>query len=213
VIPARRLAAVLAAVTLLPGVVLLAGCSGSADKPAARPPSPFADCAALTSAPVPAADASAGSVPATAAAAGGAGEPLPDLTLPCFTGDRKVDIGQIRGPALINIWASWCPPCREELPVFQRLTGRLDGSVHVIGVVSQDDRDAAQSLAEDLGVRFPTVYDRQGDLLGRVGKSALPVTVFIGAADRISYVYNSTPLDDASLARLVKQHLGIVVPA
>jgi thiol-disulfide isomerase/thioredoxin len=205
VIPARRLAAVLAAVTLL------AGCSGAAEKPAARTSSPFAACSGLTSAPSPAAaSTAAGAVPAGAP---GAGEALPELALPCFTGDQKVDIGQIRGPALINLWASWCSPCRVELPVFQRLAGRLRDRLHVIGVVSQDDRGAAQSLAEDLGVSFPTVYDRQGALLPRVGGAGLPVTVFVDAAGRISYVYNSVPLDETALARLVKQHLGVAVPA
>jgi thiol-disulfide isomerase/thioredoxin len=198
VIPARRLAAGLAL------VALLAGCSGSAEKPAARAASPFADCSALTSAPSPAAATSG---------AEGAGEALPAVALPCFTGDQKVDIGQIKGPALINLWASWCSPCRVELPAFQRLAGRLHDRLHVIGVVSQDDRDAAQSLAEDLGLSFPTVYDRQGALLPRVGGAGLPATVFVDAAGRISYVYNSVPLDDTALARLVKQHLGVVVPA
>jgi thiol-disulfide isomerase/thioredoxin len=224
VILAGRLAAVLAS------VALLAGCSASAERPAARPKSPFAGCSALTSAPSPQpapsvraassarATAPAGSVaPADAVAspdanagAGGSGTLLPQLSLPCFTGDQKVDVGQIKGPALINLWASWCLPCREELPVFQRLAGRAEGRLHVIGVVSSDDRDAAQSLAEDLGISFPALYDRQGALLPRLGRGGLPVTVFVGAAGRISYVHNSAPLDDAALARLVSQHLGLV---
>jgi thiol-disulfide isomerase/thioredoxin len=225
VIRARSLAAGLAL------VALLAGCSGSAEKPPARAASPFADCSALTSAPSPSAGSTVASAGKTASSAGktassagstassagstvaSAGKPLPTVTLPCFTGDQKVDIGQIKGPALINLWASWCPPCRQELPVFQRLAGRLPGSLHVIGVVSQDDRGPAQSLAEDLAVSFPTVYDREGALLPRVGGAGLPVTVFVGAAGRISYVYNSEPLDDTTLVRLVKQHLGLVVPA
>ena len=202
----------LAAVTLLAGGALLAGCSGSAGKPAAGTSSPFADCAALTSAPSPVPATSAGSA-ASAVPAAAAGARLPELSLPCFTGGQKVDIGQIRGPALINLWASWCTPCREELPVLQRLAGRSLGRLHVIGVVSSDDREAARSLAEDLGVTFPALDDRRAALLGRVGAAGLPVTVFVSGAGRISYVYNSVPLDDATLARLVSQHLGVVVPA
>jgi thiol-disulfide isomerase/thioredoxin len=211
VTPVRRLAAVLAAGTLLAGVVLLAGCSGSTEKPAARTPSPFAGCAALTTAP---------SAPTTAppAVAGGskssaAGRRLPGLELPCFTGDQKVDIGQITGPAVINLWASWCRPCRAELPALQRLAGRYGDRLHVLGVISSDDRAAAQSLAEDLGVTFPALYDRQGALLPRLGGAGLPLTVFVGTGSQITYLHNSAPLDDAALTRLVRQHLGVVVPA
>jgi thiol-disulfide isomerase/thioredoxin len=235
VIPARRLAALLVAVPLLTGAAVLAGCSGSAQRPAGRAAPPFADCAGLTSAPAapPAADApasaaaggsapsagaagvagSAGPASSAAAAPGAAGDRLPDLALPCFTGGQNVDIGQIKGPALINLWASWCPPCRQELPALQRLAGRAAGRLHVIGVVSDDDRGAAQSLAEDLGITFPALYDREGALRPQVGAAGLPATVFVGASGRISYVYNSTPLDDAALTRLVRQHLGLAVPS
>lgn len=244
---ARRLAAGLAAVTLLAGGALLTGCSTSPERSADDPPaaSPFADCAALASAPAPAATGggsvagkslpadkprsagkpgSAGqSLPAgkprsagqplPAGKPGPAGKPLPDLALPCFTGDQAVDIGQIRGPAVINLWASWCAPCRDELPVLQRLAERTGGQMHVVGVVSEDDRGRAQSLAEDLAVSFPTLYDRPADLFHWTGKAGLPVTLFVGADGRVSHVYNGAPLDDAALAGLVHQYLRVVVPA
>jgi thiol-disulfide isomerase/thioredoxin len=183
---AGRLAAVLA-------VALLAGCGGSPPPSKKAAPPPFADCAALTAPNVD--------------------NRLPDLTLPCFTGGQTVDIGQIKGPALVNLWASWCPPCREELPAFQRLADRLDGRVRVVGVVTQDTRNGARWLATDLGITFPALVDEDADLLSGVGRSALPVTLFVDSAGRIAYTYNSQPLDDAALARLVDKYLGVVVPA
>jgi thiol-disulfide isomerase/thioredoxin len=201
--------------TLLAGAALLTGCSGAAEQSAAGPSTapPFADCAALTSAPSPgpASRGSASGAPASRGSA--AGMRLPDLTLPCFTGDQTVNIGQIRGPALINLWASWCPPCRAELPALQRLAARAGDRLHVIGVVSEDARDAAQSLAEDLRVTFPTLYDRPAGLFDWTGRAGLPVTVFVGADGRISHVYNAAPLDDAALARLVDTYLQVVVAA
>lgn len=192
-----RLATALAAVALL-----LTGCTGDAlapsgpseSTPESGPP-PFADCAALD----------------TSLSAKGAGKRLPDMELPCFTGGQKVHTGQIRGPALLNFWASWCPPCREELPAFQRLADRARGRVHVVGVVNQDDRGAAQSLARELGITFPALFDREGALLARVARSALPVTVFVDAEGRIVHTYQSKPLDDAALARLTNQYLGVRV--
>jgi thiol-disulfide isomerase/thioredoxin len=114
---------------------------------------------------------------------------------------------------LINLWASWCAPCREELPAFQRLATRAGDRMHVLGVVSSDDRAAAQSLAEELGVTFPAVYDRQSALRTRLAKAGLPVTVFVDAGGRISHVYNSRPLDDGALARLVERYIAVEVPA
>lgn len=180
------LAAVLAA-------ALLAGCGGSPPPSEKSAPPPFADCAALTSSDVD--------------------NRLPDLRLPCFTGGQAVDIGQIRGPVLVNLWASWCAPCRDELPAFQRLADRLTGRVRVVGVVTKDTRNGARWLGTDLGVTFPALFDQNGDLLARVGRSALPVTLFVDGAGRIAYTYNSEPLDDAALARLTDRYLGVVVPS
>jgi thiol-disulfide isomerase/thioredoxin len=92
----------------------LAGCTAEAQPPAA-PASPFADCAELTP------------------TAGSTGK-LPDLTLPCFTGGRPVGLADLRGPAVINLWASWCGPCRTELPAMQRLADQAGDRLRVVGV-------------------------------------------------------------------------------
>ncbi|MGC1215083.1 MAG: TlpA disulfide reductase family protein, partial [Micromonospora sp.] len=166
-------------------------------------PSPFADCATLTRTP-----ASAAPVPA-----GAKGEPLPELTLSCFTGGAPVALRDVRGPAVINVWASWCPPCRKELPAFQRLSERSAGRFQVVGVNSRDSRSAAQSIGEDFGVRFPMLVD-QGDALQRaLNRNALPLTLFVDADGRVRHIDASGALDDARLADLVRQHLGVGAPA
>jgi thiol-disulfide isomerase/thioredoxin len=208
----------------------LAGCAGSSKTSGGAAKAPFADCAALTAPPAGATSsagagqtatgggAGAGAAatgPATAIAGAPAGEkasdkPLPDLKLPCFNGGKTVDIAQIHGPAIINLWASWCGPCRAELPVLQRYAQRAAGRVHVMGVDSDDDRGSGQSLATDLGVSFPTVFDENAFLLGRVGRTALPVTVFVDARNRITYTYNAEPVTEATLGQLAQRYLGVV---
>ncbi|MFI6784048.1 redoxin family protein [Micromonospora sp. NPDC050276] len=225
----RRLALV-----ILPLLLAVAGCTSGApdDDPAPRPaaaerPSPFRDCATLSTAPTaapsgsgtatpgtatPGATASGAATPgATASAAGG--QALPELTLSCFTGGAPVVLREVAGPAVINVWASWCPPCRKELPAFQRLSERAGGQLQVVGVNSRDSRSGAQSIGEDFGVRFPILVD-QGEALQReLKRNAIPLTLFVDADGRIRHIDASGALDDAQLAKLVRQHLGLTVPA
>ncbi|MFI2710365.1 TlpA family protein disulfide reductase [Micromonospora sp. NPDC018662] len=193
---------------LVPLLLAAAGCTATAEQPAGPPPatraerpSPFADCAPLTVAPASAAPSPAGKP----------GDPLPDLALNCFTGGTPVKLRDVRGPAVINVWASWCPPCRKELPAFQRLSDRADGRFQVIGVNSRDSRGGAQSFGEDFGVGFPMLVD-QGDAFERaLERSAFPLTVLVGSDGRIRHIDGTGALDDARLAALVRTHLGVSV--
>ncbi|MEU4566341.1 TlpA disulfide reductase family protein [Micromonospora sp. NPDC023956] len=225
----RRVAA-----ALLAPLLLVAGCTAgetgrSAARPTATEDSPFADCAALTAPPStpPAASpgpsvppAAPGSPPAnapdpTTGAAGspGPGRGLPDLRFACFTGGTEVSLRAVRGPAVINLWASWCPPCRKELPSFQRLHERMAGQVHVIGVNTFDDRPRAVSVGADFGVTFPTLVDTDQRLQRALAPNVLPITLLVDAQGRVRHQDVSGAIDDARLADLVRRHLGLDVPA
>ncbi|MBC9002926.1 TlpA disulfide reductase family protein [Micromonospora aurantiaca] len=202
---------------LVPLLLATAGCTATAEEPErpapatrAERPSPFADCAPLTVAPAAASPTSAGKA-ASPTLAGKAGDQLPDLTLNCFTGGAPVNLRDVKGPAVINVWASWCPPCRKELPAFQRLSERADGRFQVIGVNSRDSRGGAQSIGEDYGVDFPMLLD-QGDAFQRaLERNAFPLTVLVDADGRIRHTDATGALDDARLAALLERHLGVRV--
>lgn len=204
-----------------PLLMLAAGCTADAGPTAtttqdAVVPSPFAGCAALTAPPAgPAAGSTATGARATAGAsdsAGRAGPGLPDLTLPCFTGQQPFRLADLRGPAVLNLWATSCGPCREELPAVQQLADRTAGTLHVVGVDTRDSRDAAASFGTDLRITFPNLYDREAKLLLAVGKPVLPMTIFVDATGRRE-IYNGPALDGAALARLVTRHTGVAVPS
>ncbi|MFG1891772.1 TlpA family protein disulfide reductase [Micromonospora sp. NPDC049051] len=203
----RRLAAL-----LVPVLLAAAGCTAGAEekepgpsarqKAAANRPSPFQDCAAL------------GTPPASAPSASpSGGEALPELTLECFTGGAPVALRDVRGPAVINVWASWCPPCRKELPAFQRLSDRAAGQFRVVGVNSGDSREAAQSMGEDFGVRFPVLIDQGEGLKRELNRKGIPLTVLVDAQGHVRHIDSTGALDDARLTELVRQHLGVTVPA
>jgi thiol-disulfide isomerase/thioredoxin len=167
-------------------VAAAAGCTAEAKEPST--PSPFAACAT------------------TAAATA---NDLPDLKLPCFTGGTPVSLRGIRGPAVINIWASWCDPCRHELPVMQILADRAGDRLAVLGVDTGDGREAGASFAADKRVTMPTLFDQDRKLITALARTALPITIFLDAAGR-SYV-NLLPLDAAKLTALVREHTGVTV--
>ncbi|MGC4754701.1 TlpA family protein disulfide reductase [Micromonospora trifolii] len=218
------------ALAVLPLLLAVTGCtSGPADdEPAPRPaaaerPSPFRDCATLSTAPSAASPGPGTATPTTATPAppgtsgttapAAGGSALPELTLSCFTGGAPVVLREVAGPAVINVWASWCPPCRKELPAFQRLSERAAGQLQVVGVNSRDSRSGAQSIGEDFGVRFPMLVD-QGEALQReLKRNAIPLTLFVGADGQVRHIDASGALDDTTLAKLVRQHLGLAVPA
>jgi len=184
---------------VLPSVLLLAACAGQAspDRPAPEErASPFADCVTVTVAP-----SAAPSAPRAA---------LPDLELPCFTGGAPVRLADLRGPAVINIWASWCEPCRAELPLMQGLADRAGDRVRVIGVDTGDARDAAAAFGADKQVTMPTLYDRDKKLLSSLGRAALPVTVFVDSAGR-DYVHPAPVTSAVELSELLRRHAGVTV--
>ncbi|MGC4827219.1 TlpA family protein disulfide reductase [Micromonospora arida] len=221
------------ALAVLPLLLAVTACtSGTADdEPAPRPaaaerPSPFRDCATLSTAPTATSPGSGTATPTTATPASPGttapdgtttrapgGSALPELTLSCFTGGAPVVLREVAGPAVINVWASWCPPCRKELPAFQRLSERAAGQLQVVGVNSRDSRGGAQSIGEDFGVRFPILVD-QGEALQReLKRNAIPLTLFVDADGQVRHIDASGALDDTRLAKLVRQHLGLAVPA
>ncbi len=175
-------------------IAAVSACSSEAE-----PPSPFADCAGLTAAPPSAAPASA---PAPAGT-------LPDLRLPCFTGEQQIALRELHGPAVINLWASWCGPCRAELPVMQRLAERAEGRLAVLGVDTGDSRENGAAFASAAGVTMPTLFDTDRKLLNALGRITLPVTVFVDSAGRATV--HPLPLDDRSLSEQVRRNTGVTV--
>jgi len=187
-----------------PMVLALAACTstpGTTATPSSSTPSPFQDCAAL-GAPPPSAAPTSSAAPSSEAA-------LPDLSLPCFTGGAAVALRALPGPAVINLWASWCGPCRDELPLMQEFADRAGGRVHVLGVDVGDSREAAASFGAGRSVTMPTLYDRERKLLTALGKVNLPVTVFVDSAGRA--VVHPLPVDARELSELTRKHTGVTV--
>ena len=131
---------------------------------------------------------------------------LPDATLQPLGDGKPVDLAGLRGPMVINLWASWCAPCREELPHYQAFAQKYAGKVDVLGVDWQETRaDAARQLARETGVTYPLVADPEGRLRTQV----LPKLILLDDHGEVAYQEYVKITSVAQLEKLVEQHLQV----
>jgi thiol-disulfide isomerase/thioredoxin len=146
--------------------------------------------------------------------AGTGSSQLPAVRLPCLGGGPGVDLTTLRGPLVINLFAQWCLPCREELPVFQSLHTKAKGKVRVLGVDYQDTKpEAALELVRATGVTYPLLADPAGDLAPSFRVRGLPGVVLVDEDGRVVDVEFRVFRSYAELRTLVQQRLGVAIPA
>lgn len=142
--------------------------------------------------------------------AGLVGEAAPIFTLRDDRG-RAVSLDRYRGRiVLMNLWASWCPPCRAEMPDLQRLANSYDdGAIAIVGVNEGESPARAQSFAESLRIRFPIWIDasqRYGRTYAALG---LPTTVILDRRGVVARGYDGPLTFDqmrAAVASVVQTH-------
>lgn len=97
-----------------------------------------------------------------------------------------VSLASFRGkPVVLNFWASWCAPCRKEMPAFQAVAERVNRQVAFVGLNHQDSRRLALELLAETGVAYPSGYDPGGKVAAAYGLLGMPTTVFISAEGKI----------------------------
>jgi cytochrome c biogenesis protein CcmG, thiol:disulfide interchange protein DsbE len=109
------------------------------------------------------------------------GEPAPPIMGATLEG-KAFDLAAYRGtPLVVNFWASWCTPCREELPMFKEkleALGPTDG-LQMVGVLYKDQPDLARAFLDDFGASWPSIDDPDGAIAGAYRVVAPPQTYFI----------------------------------
>lgn len=134
----------------------------------------------------------------------------PDFTLDAL-GGGQVSLSALRGKiVMINLWASWCPPCREEMPAIERVYQVYkDKGLVVLGVnTTNQDREAdAVSFVQELGLTFPILFDRSGSVSARYSLRALPTTFFVDRKGVIQEVVIGGPMSETSIRTRVESLL------
>jgi cytochrome c biogenesis protein CcmG, thiol:disulfide interchange protein DsbE len=206
----------LAAVVMVLLSTVLAGCGGSPAVPksstpmgppteAAPSPESTADLAAMKKtariAECPASD------PKVAAVSSG----LPDVVLPCLGGGRAVRLAGLRGkPMMINVWAQWCGPCREEAPYLTEVATTNKSDLRIIGIDHDDPRpELAIEFAQLSTWRYPQLADPDVVLRAALQISGPPQTFFVRPDGTIAFRHAGQFHSAAEIRELARQHLGV----
>ncbi|MGB5623977.1 MAG: TlpA disulfide reductase family protein [Gammaproteobacteria bacterium] len=119
------------------------------------------------------------------------GSPAPDFTLSGLSG-ANLRLSEYQGRVvMINFWATWCGPCRQEMPALQTIYQRYEpAGFTLLGVNVDAEPDGARRMAEDLGVSFPLLFDADKDVSKLYDVRAMPVTVLVDRDGRVRYVHH-----------------------
>ena len=125
----------------------------------------------------------------------------PDFTLKTLSGEN-IRLAEQRGKVvMLNFWATWCGPCREEMPLLEELQQRYQkAGFTVLGVNIEDTREAkkykaVEHFAKEKGVTFPILLDQKKELVGKIeklylaGNLPMPTTIFIDRSGQVRYLH------------------------
>lgn len=122
------------------------------------------------------------------------GDPAPDGALPRLEGEGTESLVDYRGRwVLVNVWASWCEPCREESPAlqeFQREHGGEDFTV--LGIDSADLSDDGRAFVEEFGLTYPQLHDGNGDFADAFGATGVPESYLVDPRGRVRVIAKGT---------------------
>jgi thiol-disulfide isomerase/thioredoxin len=127
------------------------------------------------------------------------GRALPPTELVALDTGASTSFDEYRGkPLVVNVWASWCTPCRTEMPAFEQVHQQVGDATTIIGLTDDADLEAARSTAETAGVTYPLVVDTDGRFRSTLAITGLPATVFVDADGQVVAVHNGV-LDQSAL--------------
>lgn len=133
-------------------------------------------------------------------AACGSAEGVDPGDLPAVDGDQFQSVlASLERPAVVNVWASWCVPCRSEAPLLRAAHEEFGGQVEFIGVDVQDDQDSARAFIAEFGLTFTHYFDRRRSVPERLGGIGVPITYFVAAGGQVIDVHTGI-IDEATLA-------------
>ncbi|MGD2162934.1 MAG: TlpA disulfide reductase family protein [Anaerolineales bacterium] len=131
----------------------------------------------------------------------------PDFSLNTLEG-QQITLSELRGdPIIVNLWASWCPPCRAEMPAIQKVYDQNQArglQVLAVNMTYQDSETAAEAFVQEYELSFPVLLDMTGMVGNGYQMRALPSTYFIDREGIIQQVIIGGPMSEATLQSAVE---------
>lgn len=139
------------------------------------------------------------------------GGSLSDVPMNSFTGSIKKFSAYRGKPLIINVWASWCGPCRDEMASLERLSRRFNGKqLNIIGISTDDDASAAAIAIKQSKLTFTNYLDHHVILENMLGADTIPLTILVDANGRVvKKIRGSQQWDSAESLKLIEQTFHI----
>lgn len=133
------------------------------------------------------------------------------IQMDCLDRTEGAQLGALRGPMIVNVWGSWCGPCKEEIPILRSFYDKADGKVQLIGVdVEEANFDDGRRFVERNGIVWPNLYDPDGRSREYFGLG-VPVTWFIAADGTVAYKKIGVFKNEDELISLTNKYLGVKI--
>jgi cytochrome c biogenesis protein CcmG/thiol:disulfide interchange protein DsbE len=132
------------------------------------------------------------------------GDPVPDRELPVLGGKGTGEIADYRGEwVLVNLWASWCIPCRQEAPLLDRFARRYrNRNVRVLGIDVQDNSDDALAFVRQYHVRYPQLRSIGDERSAAFGSTGVPENFLVNPQGRLAFIWRG-PVDEQILQKQI----------
>ena len=131
------------------------------------------------------------------------------VQLGCLDGGEGGYLQGLRGPMILNVWASWCYECGIEMPYLRSFYAKAQGKVALVGVdVEEKNMEAGQKYVESHGMTWPNFFDADGSSRGYLGMG-VPITWFIAADGSVAYKHIGIINSEKQLISLTSKHLGV----
>ena len=131
------------------------------------------------------------------------------IYMDCLDRSEGAQLGALRGPIVINVWGSWCGPCKKEMPVLRAFHERAKDKVQLIGVdVEEANFDDGRTFVERNGITWPNLYDPDGRSREYFGLG-VPVTWFIAADGSVAHKHIGIINNLDEILTLTEKHLGV----
>ena len=131
--------------------------------------------------------------------------------LECLDGSAGITLEALRGPAVVNVWGSWCGPCKDEIPYFVDFYSKAKGKLVLLGIdVEEANIGDGRHLVETRGITWPNLYDPDGRTASALGMG-VPITYFVDSQGVTVYKKIGVIASVKELEELTQKYLGISI--